>query len=1185
MDQFAWPRGTYRLAVLSHLRYSRRSVLIHSALGRLLASTLSALLAAVTLTTTAAAAQPPPSPDLYVQMGHAEPVTSVAFSPDGVFLASSSSDRTVKLWHVATGRLLRTLAGHTVGASSVAFDPSGTILASADGDGIIRFWDTNTGRMLRELGRTETPPPRPAIHALAFSPDGSTLAAALSDRRVVLWDVKTGQRGQTLSGHRAAQNVELLAMWRLGGARTVAFDQSGRLLASGGTDGQIIVWNAETGTERVVLTGHVGEIRALGFAAGGMLASSGADGTVRIWDVATGRGVRTFAGDGPLAVSADGASLASSRDGAIQVWSVGDGRLEHEIVPRWEGFQIVVGHVLGITALAFDASGTMLASGGAVGDVKLWDRAGDVERQTLERTPSPSKTVRFSPNGKWLATAASGNAYLWNLGSGLPTFLAGYDAYSSDALGFTENSRRLVTPKWTVEVDTGAMRQHPASRGDVLCEAVSPDGTLIATGRPNGEVSVRDVATGREIRTLQGHTNAVSGLAFSVDGRLLVTAGQDVTVRVWDVLTGSAVRVFAGDNAPGAGFLGYQTVAISQDARWVVAAGTSPRLSFGLSRWDIRSGAGRHVTADRLPAKALALSSDGSMLASVSEHASSVQLWDLTTLQPITALIEHDQPIQSVAFSPDRQWLASAGGDGVVRLWRMPTGTLAATLVGYDGGWLAATPDGRFDGSPAGWTRVLWRLGPRALDVEPAETFFGDYYTPGLLAFVISGRPRPAIRGLATLDRRRPSVALALAPESTPAGKDRRIRLRITVAETGDAGARDVRLFRDGTLVRAWREEVPIVDRVASTTYEATVAIVSGPNRFTAYAFNRDNVKSDDARLTVRGDEALERSGSLHIVSVGIDRYSSPLVKPLRYALDDVRALALELKQRQQDLSAFAETNIHILALVNEAATRANILSVLHRLGGVETASPAADAPRALRTARRVEPEDTVIIHFAGHGLADGDRFHFLPHDLRFPGPTLPDARQFREVLRGSVSDFDLAVALERIDAFRIVMIIDACESGQLLGSGEARHGPLNSRGLAQLAWEKGAVILTAAQAHQAAYEDTKYRHGLLTYALVAEGLRTEAADRSPVDGRVELLEWFDYASRRVPQLQLELMQSARAAGHNLAVVDGEQGIDDVTLRTLQQPRIFYRRDHDSSAFVVVERRPSATRPIRPEAR
>lgn len=118
----------------------------------------------------------------------------------------------------------------------------------------------------------------------------------------------------------------------------------------------------------------------------------------------------------------------------------------------------------------------------------------------------------------------------------------------------------------------------------------------------------------------------------------------------------------------------------------------------------------------------------------------------------------------------------------------------------------------------------------------------------------------------------------------------------------------------------------------------------------------------------------------------------------------------------------------------------------------------------------------------------------------------------------------------------------------------------MNSKGLAQLAYEKGIYILAAAQSYQAAQEADELGHGLLTYALIEEGLKKTSADRAPRDGRVLLQEWLEYAIERVPQFQEEKMRQAHDRGKDLAFVEGED-TQELLKRNLQRPRAFYRRD------------------------
>ena len=129
----------------------------------------------------------------------------------------------------------------------------------------------------------------------------------------------------------------------------------------------------------------------------------------------------------------------------------------------------------------------------------------------------------------------------------------------------------------------------------------------------------------------------------------------------------------------------------------------------------------------------------------------------------------------------------------------------------------------------------------------------------------------------------------------------------------------------------------------------------------------------------------------------------------------------------------------------------------------------------------------------------------------------------------------------------------------------------MNSKGLAQLAYEKGMYILTAAQSYQAALEAEQLGHGYLTYALVEEGLKQSAADYQPKDSRVVVREWLDYATERVPRMQEAQMKAARDLKHNIAFVEGEEKVAEVDKRSLQRPRVFYRRETEVQPLIVAK--------------
>ena len=445
-------------------------------------------------------------------------------------------------------------------------------------------------------------------------------------------------------------------------------------------------------------------------------------------------------------------------------------------------------------------------------------------------------------------------------------------------------------------------------------------------------------------------------------------------------------------------------------------------------------------------------------------------------------------------------------------------------------------------------------------NVVPVEAYFNEFYLPGVLAKIFAGDEPKATQNIVQRDRRQPHIKLNVNLDNntvTTRNLDIEIEVRGAPADKDhqtESGAKDLRLFRNGLLVKRWTGDV--LQNAPTQTLRTTIQVVAGENRLSAYAFNRDNIKSLDTTVVVNGANSLSRQGAINLLVIGVEKYQNPGFN-LKYSVDDTAEMSAQLRAQQERLGRYKP--IVTIPLTNAEATKRNILLALSRLAGTNTAPLPADAPKILASITPAQPEDAVVVYFSGHGTAQLERFYLIPHDLGYMGSRDEiDGAGLITILNHSISDEELEDALQPLDVDQLLVIIDACKSGQALKSTETRQGPMNTKGLAQLAYEKGIYVLTASQSFEVAFEADALKHSYLAYALLEEGIKQRAADKNR-DGSIFLKEWFDYASESVPQLR-------RKRNKSKELVE-----DEPDEQKVQRPRAFYTRETGARRFLVAQ--------------
>jgi WD40 repeat protein/class 3 adenylate cyclase len=556
---------------------------------------------------------------LLLDLPHDDFVDSAEVSPDGTRVTTMCDDTILRVWDAETGEQQLALTGHDSWLWGGTWSPSGDRILSSSYDRTARVYDAATGEVLHVLSG------HGGFYS-AWSPDGTRISTWYeTEGTVTIWDAATGEVMFSLSHGEPSNRALSYDGWSPDGSRIV----------TAGRDQTARVWDAWTGEEQLVLTGHEATVVTAAFSPDGSRIVTGSwDGIARVWDATTGEHQLTLAGHASTPWprwSPSGDRILTARDGLAIVWDASTGEQLHL-------FRCLPGS----TSARWSPDGSMVAAGGAGGELTVWDSGRGVELAHIQVHPGDYRFQWFPDSERIITAGDEGYAKIW----------------------------KVSTAQLRVSCEPDC---HYFSTGWGTAPTWSPDGRYFATGYYGGLAVAWDAASGEEIWRLQYEqagelmNGGVTYVDWSPTGDRFLTADGDGNIKIWDAATGDELLTFLASAEP------LVTVIVarwSPDGTRIVSASEDGTAKV----WDAIGGEMLLGFAEHAPL-CVDWSSDGTRIVSGAEDGTA-KVWDASTGTVLRDLMPEDFAfsVTGVAWSPDDGRIATFSADSLGRIWDAQTG-------------------------------------------------------------------------------------------------------------------------------------------------------------------------------------------------------------------------------------------------------------------------------------------------------------------------------------------------------------------------------------------------------------------------------------------------------------------------------------------------------------------------------
>lgn len=1068
-------------------------------------------------------------PQLVIPIGHSAAVNSLDFSSTGKYMLSGGLDGIVKLWKTETGQELQYYCGpkgYQVSEAILSPDDQKVIIGADDG--AVFIFETFTGKALFTFSKDDLG----MVTAVAVSPDGTKVWSA-HESRVVYWDINTGQELFRASNHQAPIN-------------DLAISPNGEVAISVGDQQEVFLWDLNRGQFTQTLLGHQSDVIWTSFVNNGAIVVSAAeDNSLIYWDSKTGTQLR---------------QLHIPQEGSLVSLAISDDN------------QYLLTRSKKVSSDDFFNQ-----------EVQLWaiSEAGLTLQRTLDGGIT-DKAVGISPDQKWAVTGSgsTGVAQSWDLESGTLKLPFESHAQGIHTTYLTEEKLVAVSHDSWGTVKIFDLKQNKNittflddSNTRVTASAISDDGQLLLVNQEgSSEAPLLDLEQMKPLAPFISTAGAISSLDMSKDKKFVVTSTGS-NAYLWDLSSRNLIRKFTGHQK------NIQQIAISPDRQFLFTASyESCRL------WDLNTGKAISEnmieTTDALNLFKHAFSNNNQFLA-VSDGSRSVDLWDLKKLKPTVSIkSETAGGFSTFYFSKDSDFLFAGEWNGDIQVYKTADGSKWQSFQGYGnqvrdiktpktgdfilstsedqtlkvskfearissfgGGrrskelaqiislgkndWAIVTPQGLFDASPDAMELMYFVVaGEKDYEVIELEQLKSRYRDPGLLQKIL-GKVEEPIRNVEGLEE------IDLHPEIS--GKIQNDQLQLQLQErSGNLGrvsvfinekevAQDISSTarRNGPFTQINFDLKPHESNLWADPAKKNTVSVEVTNQegwLKSKRLQLDYPKSRQARGT--GADGAAWTGTedptMYIISVGTSDYTDTILD-LKYAEQDASAMAKALYSSGKQLFDFANgVEAYCLTTQKDESLLENT--------SIQWSYPSKEnIQKAFQEVNnKAKAEDVVVVYFSGHGVTHGagDQVQFYYLTQAFANEELIEVADTRQ--KYAISSEELTEWLKDIPALKQVVIIDACNSGNVVKSLISGTRNINSsqiRAIDRMQDRTGMYILSGSAADKVSYESSEFGQGLLTYSLLngmrQGGLRVDQNGEKLVD----VMRLFNHARDEVPEL------------------------------------------------------------------